>query len=637
MAAALQHKPQQPNARVVSTVVLWIFLAFLQGCRGVGDLPPNFNPDFKFTVTPDSASVSAGATTSNFTIATTSIDGLTGPLNLTISGLATGTTTAPPFPLSVQVGQSQNLTFTVPASAPLGDSTVTITATSPIESHSVTLKFTVTAGLDFALSLNSSQVSGTIGADSEMFTVGVTGLNGFSGPVSISVLGLPSGATTQPAGPFSVDTAATQDVMISLPANSQVGNFGLQVRGSNGVTNHNAPLNLTVLPVIKTYDTGSMLYLETDTSTETTKVGLREAWGDSIVEVSLNGTNYVNSDDPGRQIQTSLWDGNANYNTSWGYNPIEAGDHFNDGSPVLAATLNPDSIYTKTQPIQWAPENLGGGPGNPVRGDAYIEKSISVVPGYNKVFKVHYKITHFGTDSHAVAPQELPVMYVNPTIPNFFYYAGNAPWTNGALSQLTMPGSCCTYFYTPESWGAYVDNSNNGIGLFTPGQFPDSKGFNAGSTLQFTPTSPYSWDPGSVLEFDTYIVVGSLIEIRAAVNDLHTQETGPTPFTALGYFSATASEPLSGNASPLQGWVWSPAGIAGLDVFVDGNKVGSATYHISDPGVATVFPGAPPDVGFQYLLDTTKLTNGAHAVIVKATDTNGKVATMATAQVTVSN
>jgi len=65
---------------------------------------------------------------------------------------------------------------------------------------------------------------------------------------------------------------------------------------------------------------------------------------------------------------------------------------------VLASTLLADSIYTKTQPIQWAPEKFGGATG-PVPGDAYIEKWISVVPGYNRVFKVHYKITHFGTAS----------------------------------------------------------------------------------------------------------------------------------------------------------------------------------------------------------------------------------------------
>jgi len=353
--------------------------------------------------------------------------------------------------------------------------------------------------------------------------------------------------------------------------------------------------------------------------------------------VSLNGTNYVNSDDPGRQIQTSLWDSNANYSSSWGYNPIEAGDHFFDGSPMLAATLNPDSLYTKTQPIQWAPENFGGGPGTPVLGDAYIEKWISIVPGYNKVFKVHYKITHFGTDSHADAPQELPVMYVNPIVDNFFYYGGNAPWTNDALSQFTMPGSCCAYLYTPEDWGAYVDDTNTGIALFTPGQYPDSKGFNAGSTMQFTPTCPYSWDPGSVLEFNTYILAGSLNESRAAINELHKQETGPSSLTPFGYFDAPQTSPLQGTGVLLQGWVWSLAGISRVDVFIDGNEIGSATYGIAEPGVGTVFPGAPANVGFQYSLDTTKITNGSHTIIVKATDFNGKVATFATAQVSISN
>ena len=155
--------------------------------------------------------------------------------------------------------------------------------------------------------------------------------------------------------------------------------------------------------------------------------------------------------------------------------------------------------------------------GNPVLGDAYIEKWISVVPGYNRVFKVHYKITHFGTDSHGDAPQELPVVYVNPIVSNFVYYAGNAPWTNDALSQFTMPGSCCPELHTPEQWGAYVDSTNTGLALYTPMQFPNSKGFNAGSTLQFTPLCPYSWDPGSVLEFDTYILLGAENDSRTAV------------------------------------------------------------------------------------------------------------------------
>jgi hypothetical protein len=70
---------------------------------------------------------------------------------------------------------------------------------------------------------------------------------------------------------------------------------------------------------------------------------------------------------------------------------------------------------------------------------------------------------------------------------------------------------------------------------------------------------------------------------------------------------------------------------------VDGNLVGTANYGITRPDIPVAFPGAPSDVGFQYSLDTTAFPNGSHAIVVKATDNNGHVATFATQQVTISN
>ena len=49
------------------------------------------------------------------------------------------------------------------------------------------------------------------------------------------------------------------------------------------------------------------------------------------------------------------------------------------------------------------------------------------------------------------------------------------------------------------------------------------------------------------------------------------------------------------------------------------------------------WPGAPLDVGFDYTLDTTKISNGNHVIVVKATDMAGHVATLQTQQVTISN
>jgi len=51
----------------------------------------------------------------------------------------------------------------------------------------------------------------------------------------------------------------------------------------------------------------------TTTSQHTIRIGLETAWGGSIVEVSLNGTNFVNAHDTGREVQPAFYDGNAQY------------------------------------------------------------------------------------------------------------------------------------------------------------------------------------------------------------------------------------------------------------------------------------------------------------------------------------
>jgi hypothetical protein len=495
---------------------------------------------------------------------------------------------------------------------------------------------------DFSVSISPAQLDSTLGNSSGLISISVKSLAGFSGSVMVTFSGLPLGVTPQPSPSFTIAAGATRSFSFSISGSAPVGVFSIQAQAVSGSIQHSGQIALAINPVvtpkITNSDDGTSLVLETQTATETVRVGLLKAWGAAITEVSLNGVDYVNNDDPGRQIQTSLWDDNADYITSWGYNPIEAGDHYYQGSPVLASALMTDgSIYTKTRPIEWAPENFGGGPGNPVEGDAYIEKWISVVPGFNRVFKVHYKITHFGSDTHANKFQELPVMYVNPNVPNFSYYGGSQPWTNASLSQHVMPSDCCDVLGTPEDWGAYVDSSNVGIALYTPQQFPVSKGFNASVTLQFTPLCTYTWYPGTILEFDTFILVGPVNESRAAIYALHNQQNIPGSLTPMGSLDSITNSFSASGTINISGWSWGLPGIASIDVFVDGTRIGSAEYGLSRTDIPVAFPGAPSNTGFQYSLDTTAFPNGTHALLVKAADNNGNVATFATQHITMSN
>ena len=55
--------------------------------------------------------------------------------------------------------------------------------------------------------------------------------------------------------------------------------------------------------ITTTFQSGSLLVLQNQTVSDTVCIGLETNWGGSIVEVSLNGTNYGNAHDTGREVQ----------------------------------------------------------------------------------------------------------------------------------------------------------------------------------------------------------------------------------------------------------------------------------------------------------------------------------------------
>jgi hypothetical protein len=65
--------------------------------------------------------------------------------------------------------------------------------------------------------------------------------------------------------------------------------------------------------------------------------------------------------------------------------------------------------------------------------------------------------------------------------------------------------------------------------------------------------------------------------------------------------------------------------IGSVQVKVDGNVAGNATYGTARPDVCAVFPSRPgcPNVGYTFSLNTATLAAGSHTITVTATDTDG--------------
>src|ERR1700723_1037165 len=169
--------------------------------------------DFSIATVPSTLTMTAGGSTS-FAVSITGQNGFANAVMVTLSGLPAGVTASPGSPFSVPAGGSQTVTVD-----PVADFNIVLSAAA----------LTVNAGA------------------SNSFTVSITGQGGFTGSVAVALAGLPAGATTSPASPFTVAAGSSQPVAVSVPATVFAGNFPLTLSGTSAALAHSVQLILTVL------------------------------------------------------------------------------------------------------------------------------------------------------------------------------------------------------------------------------------------------------------------------------------------------------------------------------------------------------------------------------------------------------
>jgi len=198
-------------------------------------------PSFTLSASSGSLTFLQGAAGST-TITIQPLNGFSGSVNLTASGLPSGVSatfgTNPATTTSV-------LTLSATSNATIGTFSLTVTGTSGNITGKTTITVTVNPVGDYALSASSSSLSLVQGTSGKS-TITVSPQNGFNGKVSLSASGLPSGVTAS-FNPTSTPTTSTLTLTASNTA--ALGTVTITIAGASGNLSHATTITLTVTPL----------------------------------------------------------------------------------------------------------------------------------------------------------------------------------------------------------------------------------------------------------------------------------------------------------------------------------------------------------------------------------------------------
>ena len=139
---------------------------------------------------------------------------------------------------------SSTLSVTASSSTSPGSYSLTITGTSGTLVHTTSVTLVVNASPDFALSISPSSRSIRAGGNTS-YSVGVSSLSGFNATVTLSVSGLPQGATAS-FNPNSVTGAGSSTLGVQTTSSTASRRVTLVVTGTSGAISHSVTASLTI-------------------------------------------------------------------------------------------------------------------------------------------------------------------------------------------------------------------------------------------------------------------------------------------------------------------------------------------------------------------------------------------------------
>ncbi|HXY23989.1 MAG TPA: protease pro-enzyme activation domain-containing protein [Candidatus Acidoferrum sp.] len=198
---------------------------------------------FSLSASPSSLTIVQGATGGTSTISVVPIGNFSGSVALSASGLPSGVT-ASFAPTSTST--TSTLTLTASSAAALGTATVTVSGTSGTLTNTATITLTVNAPPNFALSPSPSSLSFAQGS-SGVTTITVTPQNSFTGSVSLTASGLPSGVN---ASFIPASTTGTSTLTFAASGTAPTGSFNVMITGTSGTLSHTTTVGVTVTAAV---------------------------------------------------------------------------------------------------------------------------------------------------------------------------------------------------------------------------------------------------------------------------------------------------------------------------------------------------------------------------------------------------
>jgi len=199
-------------------------------------------PDFTLSATPSSLTVVQGAGAS-YTVSIARTGGFTGSVTLSASGLPSGS--AANFSPNNTTGNSSTMSVATSATTPAGSYTLTITGIggSNTRTTAVTVVVQAASGPDYSLSASPSSHTVVRGARTS-YTVTITRSGGFTGPVTLSVSGLPGGvgATFRP----NTTTGAGSTMSVTTRPTTSTGSYSLTITGVSGSLTRTVTVTLVI-------------------------------------------------------------------------------------------------------------------------------------------------------------------------------------------------------------------------------------------------------------------------------------------------------------------------------------------------------------------------------------------------------